>query len=228
VSESRTVVALLPMRAQSERVIDKNIRPFAGRPLYEVVLETLSQCPSVERVYINTDSPVIASDAPKRFARVQIIDRPEALRAGTVPMNDVLRYDAERIDSRYFLQTHSTNPLLRPETVERAIGAFFDGLERNSCDSLFSVTPLQTRLYDADFRPLNHDPSVLLRTQDLPPVYEENSNLYLFSRDQILERGNRIGERPLLFPIERDEAWDIDEPIDFAIAEFLYEKARSE
>ncbi|NBD33148.1 MAG: acylneuraminate cytidylyltransferase family protein, partial [Cyanobacteria bacterium] len=89
-------------------------------------------------------------------------------------------------------------------------------------DSLFSVTKLQTRLYDEGGNAINHDPDVLLRTQDLPPVYEENSNLYLFSAKVLQERKNRIGKKPLLFEIERDEAWDIDEEIDFRIAEFLY------
>ena len=88
-------------------------------------------------------------------------------------------------------------------------------------DSLFSVTRLQTRLYDALGKPINHDPSVLLRTQDLPPVYEENSNLYLFTADTLRERGNRIGERPLLFEIDALEATDIDDETQFTLAQAL-------
>ena len=64
------------------------------------------------------------------------------------------------------------------------------------------MTPLQTRLWTVDGRPLNHDPRVLLRTQDLEPVYEENSCLYLFDAATLLRTGNRIGERPLLFAID--------------------------
>ena len=84
-----------------------------------------------------------------------------------------------------------------------------------------SVTRLQTRLYDADARPLNHDPKVLLRTQDLPPVFEENSGMYVFTREQIAE-GRRFGDRPLLFEIDPVEAVDIDEEADFALAEALH------
>ncbi|MCZ8058047.1 MAG: acylneuraminate cytidylyltransferase family protein, partial [Microcystis sp. LE19-12.2C] len=65
-------------------------------------------------------------------------------------------------------------------------------------------------------------PNILLRTQDLPPVYEENSNLYIFTEKILKERKNRIGYKPLLFEMDRDEAWDIDEEIDFLVAEFLY------
>jgi CMP-N-acetylneuraminic acid synthetase len=88
-------------------------------------------------------------------------------------------------------------------------------------DSLFTVTALHTRLYDVGGKALNHNPAQLLRTQDLPPVYEENSCLYLFSRETLEAHGQRIGSHPLLFPIPAEEAWDIDEEIDFQIADFL-------
>ena len=134
-------------------------------------------------------------------------------------MNDVLLNSVFQVEADLYLQTHSTNPLLRTETISRAIDLFLNSPNR---DSLFGVTRLQTRLYDAGGTAINHDPNVLLRTQDLPPVYEENSNLYIFTRDTLLERKNRIGKKPLLFEIDRDEAWDIDEEIDFIISEFLY------
>ena len=97
---------------------------------------------------------------------------------------------------------------------------FFDAYP-DRCDSLFSVTRWQTRLYDADGRAINHDPEVLLRTQDLPPVYEENSNLYLFTRESLQRRKHRIGERPLLFEVDRLEAVDIDDEAGWAVAEAL-------
>ena len=71
-------------------------------------------------------------------------------------------------------------------------------------------------------QPLNHDPSVLLRTQDLPPVFEENSCLYVFSREGLLARRNRIGERPQMFEMDRLEALDIDDELDFRMAEILF------
>jgi CMP-N-acetylneuraminic acid synthetase len=89
-------------------------------------------------------------------------------------------------------------------------------------DSLFSVTRVCVRLWDANCRAINHDPSILLRTQDLPPVYEENSCLYIFSRASLEKHQNRIGAKPFMFEIDPVEAWDIDEEMDFEIAEFLY------
>ena len=83
------------------------------------------------------------------------------------------------------------------------------------------MTPLHTRLWTEDGRPLNHDPNVLMRTQDLPPVFEENSCLYIFTGDGLRRRGNRIGRRPLLYPIDRAEAWDIDDEVDWSVVEGL-------
>ena len=212
------IVALLPMKEHSERVANKNIRPFHGRPLYYHVLISLLACPYIDSVYIDTDSSFIVEDAPRNFD-VHIIERPEHLRSDFTPMNDIILYDVTQVEADYYLQTHSTNPLLRPQTITAAIEALLASSEH---DSLFSVTRLQRRLWDADGRAVNHDPDQLLRTQDLPPVYEENSCLYIFSKPILEARRNRIGERPLMFEIDRIEAWDIDDEQDFQIAELLY------
>ena len=63
---------------------------------------------------------------------------------------------------------------------------------------------------------------VLLRTQDLPPVLEENSCLYLFSRESLERHGSRHRRTADAFELPRDEAWDIDDEVDFRIAEALY------
>jgi CMP-N-acetylneuraminic acid synthetase len=137
-------------------------------------------------------------------------------------MNQILLHDSEKIHGDFYLQTHSTNPLLTPATIRSAISAFL-GQYPNK-DSLFGVTELQTRLYDSRGNAINHDPRELLRTQDLPPVYEENSCLYIFTRANLQKFNHRIGKKPLLFPVPREEAWDIDEEIDFAVADFLMRK----
>lgn len=207
------------MRHESERVPGKNYRTFVDRPLFHHVVETLLDVPTVSRILIDTDSPTIRDQAAEKFPSVEIIDRPAHLLGGETPMTAVLRHDASLVDAPWLLQTHSTNPLLRAATVAGAIDSFFASGRH---DSLFSVTRLQTRLYDADGRPINHDPNLLLRTQDLPAVYEENSNVYLFPRDLILNEGRRIGDRPLLYEVDRLEAVDIDEEPDFLMAEALY------
>lgn len=216
---SPRIVALVPMRHQSERVPQKNYRDFNGKPLFFWIVETLLAIPLIQKVAIDTDSSRIKELAVHFGEGVLIIDRPEHLRSGHTPMNGILLHDIAQIDADYYLQTHSTNPLLKKETIERAIETFLGSRDRH--DSLFGVTRLQTRLYDKDGRAMNHNPDKLERTQDLPPVYEENSNLYIFTKNILQTRKNRIGFHPMMFEIPRHEAWDIDEEIDFRVAELL-------
>lgn len=216
------IVAVVPMRHNSERVPGKNYRMFGGKPLYHHIISSLLSCPSISEVIIDTDSPTILADAEKSFPRVILLERPEHLRAGTIPMNDVLMNSIRQIDADFYLQTHSTNPLLTAETISAAIDRFKQNFPLY--DSLFSVTRLQTRLWDGLARAVNHNPAILLRTQDLPPIYEENSCLYIFTRNVLESRHNRIGERPMMYEIDPVEAWDIDEELDFRIAEYLYKE----
>ena len=213
------IVALVPMRHHSQRVPGKNYRMLAGKPLFHHVLATLLAVPQITEVVVDTDSTPVMEGLREHFPRVTIIPRPEHLRADDVPMNEILLHDTAQIPADFYLQTHSTNPLLKPETVSRAIQALTAGYP--DYDSLFSVTRLQTRLYDQHGRAINHDPAVLIQTQDLPPVYEENSCLYIFNRENLVKRHHRIGEKPMMFEIDADEAWDIDDELDFAIADFL-------
>lgn len=219
------LVALMPMRHNSERVPGKNYRPFGdGRPLYQHVLDVLVACPAIEKVVIDTDSPTIKDQCAERYGNVQILDRPEHLRAGTTPMNEVLLHDMEQVPSQFYLQTHSTNPLISVDTVSTAIDAFFANYP--AYDSLFSVTPYRTRLWDPLARPINHNPNILLRTQDLIPLYEENSCLYIFNGDTLREKRNRLGSRPYMFEMSPFEALDIDEEINFAVAEAVFHQLR--
>jgi CMP-N-acetylneuraminic acid synthetase len=221
---SHKLVAFVPMRHDSERVPGKNYRPLAGKPLFHHIVSTLLAVPEIDLVAIDTDSPAITADAADAFPGALVIDRPAHLLGGDVPMNEILRHDVDVVEADLYLQTHSTNPLLRPATISAAIEAF--QAARHQRDSLFGVTPLHTRLWTEDGQPLNHDPNVLMRTQDLPPVLEENSCLYIFTADGLRRRGNRIGERPLLYPIDRAEAWDIDDEVDWTVVEALVSRER--
>src|SRR5688572_4204220 len=216
------LAALVPMRHHSQRVPGKNYRPLAGKPLFHHILETLLTVPQIEAVMVDTDSEPVMEDVQRLFPTVKLIRRPEHLRADDIPMNDILLHDTAQLDAEFYLQTHSTNPLLKAETIAKGIEKFFTEYPRY--DSLFSVTRLQTRLYFQDGRAINHDPAVLLQTQDLPPVYEENSCMYLFTRENLARKHHRIGDLPLMFEINRDEAWDIDEEIDFELTDFLMKR----
>jgi len=213
------LAALVPMRHHSQRVPGKNYRPLAGKPLFHHIIETLLVVPEIDTVAVDTDSEPVMKVLRDHFPTVTLIERPDHLRADDIPMNDILLHDTAQVPADFYLQTHSTNPLLKAGTISQAIRSFFDGHPAH--DSLFSVTRLQTRLYFQDGRAINHDPAILIQTQDLPPVYEENSCLYMFTRDNLKRKHHRIGDRPLMFEIDADEAWDIDEELDFEITDFL-------
>jgi len=211
--------ALVPMRHHSQRVPGKNYRPLAGKPLYQHIIQTLLAVPEISSVAVDTDSQPVIEGLLRDFPQVRVIDRPVHLLNDAIPMNEILLYDTSQVEADFYIQTHSTNPLLRPGTISKAIQTFLSGFPAH--DSLFSVTRLLTRLYDQHGRPLNHDPNTLLQTQDLPPVFEENSCLYIFTRENLSRRRNRLGDKPLMFEMGAAEAWDIDEELDFAITEFL-------
>ncbi|MBN2556268.1 MAG: acylneuraminate cytidylyltransferase family protein [Anaerolineales bacterium] len=214
-----TIAALVPMRHHSERVPGKNYRMFAGKPLYAHIIETLLACPQIDQIAVDTDSPIILEGLVKKYPGVIRIERPEALRGGMVSMNDILTYDTQKVAADFYLQTHSTNPLLRSETIQEAVAAYQEFYP--DFDALFSVTRFQTRLWDALEQPVNHNPEELIRTQDLKPLYVENSCIYLFEREAFRKTGNRYCLRPKMFEIDAIEAIDIDEEVDFQMAECM-------
>jgi CMP-N-acetylneuraminic acid synthetase len=214
------LTALLPIKGESERVKGKNLRDFCGKPLMCRILETLQQCPCIACIIVNTDSDKVAKLADQ-YGKVTLHPRPDHLCGHHIPMNHILCHDLEILGDGHYLQTHVTNPMLRQETIVEAISVYFRNAVKH--DSLFSVRKLQSRFYRADGSPLNHDSAVLLNTQDLEPLFEENSCLYLFSRQSFLEAGgNRIGRTPFLFTMTQYESLDIDTEDDFRLAEIAW------
>lgn len=211
------VTAIVPMKGHSSRVPRKNLRPLCGRPLFHWITDALLGARHVGRVVVETDSDEIAESASATF-NVPVIRRPKELEGDDVSMNALLEFHLSVLEGEYFLQTHSTNPLITAATIDRTIEAF---LEPGEHDSLFTVNAWRTRFYWTDGRPVNHDPLVLIPTQDLPPLYEENSCLYLFTRSSFEQDRRRISRRPKLTVTPPLESIDIDELHQFRYAEFL-------
>lgn len=212
------------MRHHSQRVPNKNFRNLAGRPLFHYIMDTLLDCPEIDQIVVNTDSQPIQKDLAANYPQVNVLVRPRELCADDISMNKILLYDTEQVSADLYLQTHSTNPLLKAATISRAIQEFMKNTEFH--DSLFTVTRIQTRLWDQHTKPVNHDPEILLQTQDLPPIYEENSCMYIFTAEILRKRGNRLGKHPMMFETPVEESLDIDEEIDFLIADLLMRNNR--
>ena len=208
------------MKANSQRVKGKNFRRLGDKPLFRWILDTLLSLETVAEVVINTDARhILAENGLTESGRVRIRDRRADLCGDLVSMNRILADDVAAVGADAYLMTHTTNPMLGADTIRAAMARYAEGVATGAADSLFSVTRVQTRFYRADGSPVNHDPDNLVQTQDLEPWFEENSNLYLFSRASFAATDARIGRKPILFEMEKTEAIDIDTPEDWTLAE---------
>jgi len=216
------VTLLLPMKGNSERVPNKNLKWFNGKPLFHAVIDELIKSKYINKVIINTDSDLIAESAINAYKDfIFIHKRPENIQGDFISMNKIIEHDLNNSDSDIYIQAHSTSPLLVIKSLDSAIERMLS--KSKNFDSIFSVTKIQTRFYDKNGNPFNHEPKELLRTQDLEPLFEENSGFYIFTKESFKNADNkRIGLRPLMFEIDKIEAIDIDEPSDFIIAETLH------
>ena len=220
----KKITALLPMKGHSERVPKKNLKIFNKLPLYHHVLKTLLNCKIIDNIVINTDCYSIIEDIGVNFNNEKIIihERPKQIQGDFVSMNEIIKNDLSRFESDIYIQTHSTNPLLSQKSINDALSIFRSNHKMNF-DSIFSVTKIQSRFYDSDCNPINHNPEKLLRTQDLNSIYEENSNFYIFTQESFKNSNfKRIGKKPKFFEISKIEALDIDTLDDFWIAEAIH------
>lgn len=221
-NRSGRCVALLPMKANSQRVPGKNFRPLSGKPLFRWILDTLLKIDEISEVIINTDArDILAEHGLTDRPRIRIRDRAPELCGDTVSMNSILADDVTAIEADTYLMTHTTNPMLSAPTIQEAINAYYNGLSAGTCDSLFTVNKIQSRFYRADASAVNHEPNNLIQTQDLEPWFEENSNLYIFSRDSFACTKARIGKKPVLHVMDKLEVTDIDTLEDWSLAEAI-------
>lgn len=217
--------ALIPLKGHSQRVPGKNLRPIAGRPLFHWICLALSATRGIERTVIDTDSDEIESAVRNFDPAIVVLRRPVDLQGDAVSVNKLIAWQISQLDGDNFLQTHATSPLLTPATIERAIATFHGSPDH---DSLFTVTRHQARMYDRDGNAINHDPEELIETQKLPPIYEENSCLYVFTRQSFAMHGRRIGASPMMFETPHPDDVDIDTEEDFAFATYLLEKREAD
>ena len=216
------LVALLPMKAHSARIEGKNFRNFAGKPLFRWILDTLLEIQEIELIVINTDArDILATYGLASTDRILIRDRASELCGDDVSMNKVILDDLENVPADTYLMTHTTNPLLSALTISSALTTYHEQVIKEDSDSLFTVNRFQTRFYRPDGSPVNHDPSNLLRTQDLEVWFEENSNLYIFSPQSFATTHARIGRSPHMFETPPAESLDIDDHPEWELAELV-------
>ncbi|MDA7641989.1 acylneuraminate cytidylyltransferase family protein [Candidatus Marinimicrobia bacterium] len=218
------MIALLPIKDHSERVPNKSFETIDNKPLFSFIIDSLINSKYISKIIINTDSDRVINEVEKfyKLDNIEFIYRPKELIGDLVPMNDIISYDINKLDNDLFIQTHITNPLLTTTTIDDAI-AFY---HNNKYDSIVSVNEHKSRFYDSKYNPINHHGnSNILRTQDLEPIYEENSCFYIFSKNSFINNNNnRIGNNPFYFTINKLESIDIDYYEDLELARALYKR----
>ncbi|WP_371158211.1 cytidylyltransferase domain-containing protein [Jannaschia sp. 2305UL9-9] len=210
------IIAVIPARAGSERVRDKNTRPFAGIPggLLELKLNQLHKVPEVDQIIVSSnDANVLEYTA--RFGRevdgrVVALERPDELGRGSTPMSDYIAYSATLSEGGVQLMTHVTHPFVTSGVFRDLIAAWRVAAEEG-CDSLLTVTTLHKFIWDAD-GPYNYDNTVEKwpRSQDIKPLFEVNHAAYLMPFARMREMGDRVGTAPRLHPLDERTAMDID------------------
>lgn len=213
------IAAIVFIKKESERIPGKNFRLFNGRPLYTIILQRLSDNKYISEILVNSDSDEILKYA-KNLSKGIPIPRPDYLLGNHVSANEIIKYDISFSNSDIFFQTHCTNPLLTDATISKSIEKYFNTIPEK--DSLYSVTKIQNRVCHVNGIPINYEKDKLIKTQDLDPIFYENSNFFIFSRQSFINaNNNRVGNTPFLYEISQVEAIDIDIEEEFLLAELI-------
>lgn len=212
------IKALIAVRSGSVRVQSKNIRPFAASTLLEVKIKQLQKIKGLDGIVVNSNDDEILGIASKYT--VETVKRDQKYASNEITMSEVYVNMAENFDGDIVMYSNVTNPLLENASIENMINIFRDG---GDFDSVNSVHAIKEFMY-LDGKAINYDPQNQPRSQDLPNIQAINFAISLISRDNMIRYRNVVGLKPFLYEISQTEAIDIDNQIDFDIAEILYKR----
>lgn len=224
---SNKIAFYLPTRKGSERVKNKNTKPFAGIEggLIENKINQLVETNLIDEIILSTNDETCMEIAEKYAAgdkRIRIIPRPEELCLSTTNLQDLICYVPQITDADHILWGHVTTPLAGADQYDAGIQLYLDKLNEGY-DSLVGVTELKNFLLNKDGKLINNTTDIPWpRTQDLEALYEINHTMFLAKREVYVEQKNRIGQKPLLHVMDELHSFDIDWPDDFMIAEIMY------
>jgi CMP-N,N'-diacetyllegionaminic acid synthase len=213
---TKNVIAMVPVRAGSIRVPNKNTRPFGDTNLLQLKLSLLNQLSGITKIIVSTDCEMSAEIACKSGATIQWRD---SYYAGSEITNDQHWFHiADTTPGDIVFLAQVTSPLLRVSSMQAALNSF---LNLDKHDSINSVSSEKKFLWEGR-KPLNYNAKVTPKSQDLPDIVSLNFALTIISRQTMMERKNVVGFKPNFVKLDKVEALDIDDLIDFKIAELLY------
>ncbi len=210
-------VALIPIKLGSKRVPQKNIKPFFdGTPLMHFIQKTCLECDRIDEVYVYCSDESIRDYI---LPGVHFLKRPKELDGDDKNANDIIRAFMEEVDADIYVNTHTTSPFAKVETINDCVAKVANG----DYDSAFCAENIKTFMW-SEGKPINFDPSHFPRTQDLPDIFGETSIAYVFTKDSFIKNNRRLGEKPYIKEVGKIEAMDIDYPEDFDIANAVYKE----
>lgn len=212
------IKALVAVRSGSMRVQNKNLRPFAGSSLLEVKLAQLKRIKGLDGIIVNSNDDTMLEIAKNMGC--ETVKRDPYYASNEVSMSDVYKNMAENCDCDVIAYINVTNPLLKDETIEKAIEEYKN---MKGFDSLNSAHLVKEFMF-LDNKPVNYDLKNQPRSQDLPDYYALNFAINIISREKMIACKNVVGEKPWIYSIDEIEATDIDNPIDFDFSEFVFKK----
>ena len=213
------ITALVPIKRNSQRIPNKNFLEINSKPLFFWIINSLLNSEFVDEIVINHDDDYTVREVSEYFDSIKFCKRPDELFGDDVSMNKIIERSLDECTNQTIIQVHTTSPLLKTNTIDKAIKFHLDKKQ-----DIFSVNKLYERFYDKDLTPINHDINNLVQTQDLEPLYVENSALYIFSKKNFIINKNRINDKSNIFEISFPENIDIDNFEDFELARIFLEK----
>ena len=211
--------ALVAVRSGSMRVQNKNLRPFCHSNLIKIKLEQLKRVPELDGIVLNSNDDTML--AIGKEAGVETVKRDPYYASNSVVMSEVFVNMAENIDTDIIVYANVTNPLLQDDTLRNAIKFYKE--HKDEYDSVNSAHAIKEFMW-LDGKPINYDPANQPRSQDLPNIMCPNAAFNILPKEVMIRDRNIVARKPYMFPIDYFEATDIDNMIDFEIAEFLYQK----
>lgn len=215
------IKALVAVRSGSQRVVNKNIRPFAGSNLLTLKLEQLRRIKELDGIVVNSNDAEMLAIASKLGC--ETVKRDEYYASNVVSMSDVYQNMAENTDADIIVYANVTNPLLNDETITKAI-EFYKTI-MHDYDSLNSAHLIKEFMFK-DNKPINYDLKKQPRSQDLPEIFALNFAINILKKETMIECKNVVGNKPYIYGIDPVEATDIDDLIDFEFSEYYYKKSR--
>lgn len=218
------ITAFLPCRRGSQRVPNKNIRPFADHQygLIQIKLDQLLATPKINQIVLSTNDQAILDFAQSLAnPRLHVHQRDDLLGSSETSTDELVAHALDLIPEGHILWTHVTSPFFSSAHYCQVLDAYEQSLE-DGFDSLMTVSVIHGFLWNSE-SPINYDRNVEKwpRTQTIAPVYEINSAVFLNSSDNYRTLHDRIGKHPFLYKTDKLIGFDIDWPEDFLLGECI-------